>query len=104
MINQALDVRRVKLTGYDLECAFALIHSRAARRVGRHSFSELQFDLAAIRNHNRCPSFVFFVSRYLALCGLASLRIGTCSTISKPYPSSPTTFFGLLVRKRNWRT
>ena len=43
--------------------------------------SDLQ---SAIRNHSKCPSFVFFVSRYFSLCGLASARIGTCSIISKP--------------------
>src|SRR5215831_16594028 len=63
--------------------------------------SDLQ---SAIRHHSKCPSFVFFVSRYLSLCGLTSQRIGTCSIISKPYPSRPTTFFGLLVRNRNCRT
>src|SRR5207247_10664956 len=105
MINESLHVLRIKLAGHDLERSFALINLRAARRAGRHSFLGLRFGLAAIRNrqsavrnHSKCPSFVFLVSRYFALCGLASLRLGTCSTISRPYPSSPSTFFGLLVR------
>src|SRR4029077_17553438 len=80
MINQALYVWRVKPARDDLECAFALLNSRAPRRVGRHSFNPQ----SSICNHSRCPSFVFFVSRYFALCGLASLRMGTCSTISRP--------------------
>src|SRR4029077_11107984 len=80
VINQALYVWRLKPARDDLECAFALLNSRAPRRVGRHSFNPQ----SSIRNHSRCPSFVFFVSRYFALCGLASLRMGTCSTISRP--------------------
>ena len=59
---------------------------------------------ACLEDQSRCPNFTFFVWRYFSLCGFASTRIGTCSTISNPYPSRPTTFLGLFVRKRNCRT
>jgi len=35
-------------------------------------------------SYNRWPSFIFLVSRYFSLCGFAAVRIGTCSTISRP--------------------
>src|SRR4029453_5968193 len=60
-------------------------------KFGRAAISNWQ---SAIRNHSKCPSFVFFVSRYFSLCGLASARIGTCWIISQPYPPSPALFLG----------
>lgn len=71
-------------------------------RLGRHSQDAKS--CARLEDQSICPIFAFFVSRYFSLCGFASTRIGTCSTISKPYPSRPTTFLGLFVRNRNWRT
>jgi len=97
MIDQSLHVTHVKLTCHDEERAFS-VNDAGKRRAGfRHSILDLESVFAALTggshgsqcqsrgcDHSMCPIFTFFVSRYLALCGLASLRIGTCSTISSP--------------------
>src|SRR5262249_54271879 len=104
VIDQALHVLRIKLAFYDTEGTPGFRCSLKSRRGPSQSLSDLRCSCVAIRNHSRFPSFVLLFSRYLALCGLASVLIGTCSIISRPYPSRPTPFFGLFVRNRNCRT
>src|SRR4029077_2267702 len=99
MINEALHIRRIKLTGHDDERSRLVTRARTGRDDFRHSTLD-SLDLirrlspascrscnkpkSATPNHSKCPILVRFVSRYFALCGLASLRIGTCSIISRP--------------------
>ena len=71
MIDQSLDVTRIELTRDDREGAFA--PPTNARGGG--------VEQSMIRHQSKWPIFTFLVSRYFALCGFASLRIGTCSTI-----------------------
>src|ERR1700758_382963 len=84
VIYEPIHVLRIKPARDDVERAFGFGDWRTRRCRFRHRNSDFKFDRAAIGNHNKCPSFVFFVSRYFSLWGLASVRIGTCSIISKP--------------------
>ena len=81
VIDKPIHVLRVKPARNYVERAFGFVSWRTRGGDFVIGCSDLQ---SRIRNHSKCPSFVFFVSRYFSLCGLASARIGTCSIISKP--------------------
>ena len=80
VIDEPIHVLRIKPARNDVERAFAL---RLADETAI-DFVIRSSDCIRQSAHSKCPSFVFFVSRYFSLCGLASARIGTCSIISKP--------------------
>ena len=81
VIDKPIHVLCIKPARNDVERAFSFVSWRTRWCDFDIGCSDLR---SAIRNHSKCPSFVFFVSRYFSLCGLASARIGTCSIISKP--------------------
>ena len=84
------------------------VHAR--RQVGLRFYSVLKNlvlwarILYSLFSAMMCPSFSHLVHKYLRFSGLGSISMGTLSVTSRPYPSSPMIFLGLLVISRILRT
>src|SRR3954462_12481420 len=80
MINQPLHVLGIVLAGDNRESAFGPDQPGThADLTGPWGNGSRHFGERTGVGYSMCPSFFFLVSRYLALCGLGSARIGTCS-------------------------